>query len=223
MALAISRDQAKTVRYSISYGAQPPKLAADNGWSMKEAKRIFNEFWAQNAATAALKADLIKFWEGTAKNYIIGIDGRKLATRSAHSLLNTLFQSCGVIIMKKAHIISDRKALAEGYCNDPFIGKPTAISMICYHDEDQKAVVASDFTWKIFQTKEEAVEYKYRMESETGKRYSDVGHTADKYYVAYSRIGEITALALEESATHFNMRSSITGGYMVGRTWKECH
>jgi DNA polymerase I-like protein with 3'-5' exonuclease and polymerase domains len=38
-----------------------------------------------------------------------GIDGRKLFVRSQHAALNTLLQSAGAIVMKKALILLDRK------------------------------------------------------------------------------------------------------------------
>lgn len=134
IALGITRDQAKSIRYAISYGAQPAKIAAMFGWTLKRAKEVFKAFWEQNGATAALKKDLVKQWERNGKRFITGIDGRKLATRTEHSLLNTLFQSCGVIIMKKAHLIVDRQNRKEGYCVDPFEGEPTSMFMCCYHE-----------------------------------------------------------------------------------------
>ena len=41
--------------------------------------------------------------------YVKGIDGRKLFVRSQHAALNTLLQSAGAIVMKKALILLDRK------------------------------------------------------------------------------------------------------------------
>lgn len=43
------------------------------------------------------------------KGYIKGIDGRKLIVRSEHAALNTLLQSAGAIVMKKALIIFEEK------------------------------------------------------------------------------------------------------------------
>lgn len=39
------------------------------------------------------------------RKYLIGLDGRKLHVRSQHAALNTLLQSAGALIMKKATII----------------------------------------------------------------------------------------------------------------------
>lgn len=36
------------------------------------------------------------------RGYVLGLDGRKVHIRSAHSALNTLFQSAGAIVMKHA-------------------------------------------------------------------------------------------------------------------------
>lgn len=51
------------------------------------------------------------------KGYIKGLDGRKLIIRSAHGALNTVLQSAGAIIMKKALNIADNKIKELGYNN----------------------------------------------------------------------------------------------------------
>jgi DNA polymerase I-like protein with 3'-5' exonuclease and polymerase domains len=44
-----------------------------------------------------------------------GLDGRRIPIRSAHSALNTLLQSAGAIIMKKALVILDDNLRALGF------------------------------------------------------------------------------------------------------------
>ena len=54
-------------------------------------------------------AKLIKAVQTVAKErgYLKALDGARLNVRSAHSALNTLFQSAGALIMKKALVIAD--------------------------------------------------------------------------------------------------------------------
>lgn len=233
-AMNIDRDQAKTERYAMTYGASYLSRAIANGWDKKYAKKVFDDFWEFNKATKAYKDELEREWKRNNKKWIKGVDGRKLSTRSQHALLNVSFQSAGVICMKVAHIYADRTSKAEGYCVDPFEGKPTAMFMCCYHDESAHAVDKNDFTFKMVnfdpnvkgdedRAEKEIKEIKAKLEAEEGRRWSDVNHTDKCYYIAYSRAGEITSEALEYSGKHFNLRASITGGYQVGTSWASTH
>jgi DNA polymerase-1 len=57
-----------------------------------------------------LKDKIEHDWETTGnKKWIIGIDGRKLYSRSKHSLVNLLFQSTGAIIVDYALCLFDMK------------------------------------------------------------------------------------------------------------------
>ena len=61
------------------------------------------KFWQANAATKQLKDNLEKFWETVGnKAWLPAIDGRRLITRKKSALLNTIFQSCGGIVMDYA-------------------------------------------------------------------------------------------------------------------------
>jgi len=121
------RTTAKTFKYAITYGAQPPTLAKTLGGTTAEAQEVFDAFWKANPALSKLKRDLEKEWEINGKKYINGLDGRKIWTRSKHSLLNALFQSAGAVIMKYSMIIADH-----------WIKKTElqAVGLIRYHDEE---------------------------------------------------------------------------------------
>lgn len=107
--MGVSRDAAKSTKYGCSYGANWPKLKKMLGVSDKEAKAIFNDFWAAAQPLADLKEKATKYWETAGnKAFILGLDGRKLWVRSPHAILNTLFQSAGVICAKRAMVIWDR-------------------------------------------------------------------------------------------------------------------
>jgi len=119
--LGISRNDAKTFFYAALYGAQPEKLAKQLGWPISKARRVFNGFWEECKPIALLKDNLTKYWNNIGeKQFILGLDGRKVPTRSAHALLNSLFQSGGVISAKRAMVIHDRKLKKEGLSIDFF-------------------------------------------------------------------------------------------------------
>lgn len=106
---------------NCSYGAQPPKIAKQMGWPLSKAKRVFNDFWEAAKPLEMLKTNLEKYWETVGKKqFILGLDGRKVPTRSKHSLLNSLFQSAGLICMKRAMVIHDRMLKKEGLSIDFF-------------------------------------------------------------------------------------------------------
>lgn len=97
------RDRSKNIYYAALYGAGDPKLASVAGLSESRGKEISEGFWAANSATKALKDNLEKFWETTGqKKWLPSIDGRRLITRKKSALLNTIFQSCGGIVMDYA-------------------------------------------------------------------------------------------------------------------------
>tara|TARA_R110000822_G_scaffold256950_1_gene382622 strand:- start:125 stop:772 length:648 start_codon:yes stop_codon:yes gene_type:complete len=94
-----TRDQAKTFIYAFLYGAGDAKIGTITGGSARDGKRLKEKFLTNTPALAALRDRV-----GTAANrgYLTGLDGRKLWIRSPHAALNTLLQSAGAIVMKKA-------------------------------------------------------------------------------------------------------------------------
>ena len=97
-----SRDTAKTYIYATLYGAGLNRLSEITGKSLAETKRINQQFLKNIPALKRLKEDVIKTYR--TKNYLKGLDGRKLSIRSEHSALNTLIQSAGALIVKQATI-----------------------------------------------------------------------------------------------------------------------
>ena len=120
------RDHAKTLKYGITYGAQPAKVAGILGVPKTEGEYWFNEFWVANPALAKLREDTI----AVAKTgRITAIDGRWIGIRSQHSALNALFQSAGAIVMKYAMVIANKR-IHEKY--SPLVAR----GLIRYHDEE---------------------------------------------------------------------------------------
>jgi hypothetical protein len=111
--LTIHRETTKTVYYAMIYGAKDPKLGESAGVNGTKQKR--------GRIGAAIRSAIIKGIPGLEKllvrlsikvrkqGWIKGLDGRKLRIRKEDAALNTLFQSAGAILMKRALIILDTK------------------------------------------------------------------------------------------------------------------
>lgn len=132
--LGIPRGDVKAVYYAVIYGASAGKIAKMLGINKKEAGEILESFWNAMPAFKDLKEKVEAYWASTGEKYILSIDGRKIFTRSKHSLLNALFQSAGVICTKYTNIYMFDEFEKMGYCINPFKGKPDICSMIEYHD-----------------------------------------------------------------------------------------
>lgn len=222
-----ARSPAKSVKYAATYGATAPKIAKTIGETLTVGQVVFDAFWLAAAPLKQLKDNLLRYWETVAnKKFVLGIDKRQVPTRSAHAILNSLFQSAGVISAKRAMIIHDRLLRAEGLSVDFFKedwkNREFASQLIAYHDESQCEVTRSQVTMKTFKTKEEAVAYKEQMEL-SGNRWSDVGHFGDKYYVGYCRAGELAVIAVKKAGEYYKLNVELTAGYMLGNSWKTCH
>lgn len=97
------RDTSKNGYYACMYGCAGAKLASTLGIPLKMGNEKLEAFWEANPATKSLKENLEKYWltRGESK-YLPAIDGRMLCTRKKSALLNTIFQSCGGIVMDYA-------------------------------------------------------------------------------------------------------------------------
>lgn len=98
--LRITRTQAKTVNYALSFGATYHKLKEILKCSEAEAKKAYAAWWNDKAPLLILKQKLEKAVENRNPMWIKGLDGRKVFCRSKHSLLNALIQSAGSVVNK---------------------------------------------------------------------------------------------------------------------------
>ena len=99
-----TRDQAKTFVYAFLYGAGSQKLGQVAGGGVKRGNILKKNFLDN---TPALKKLRDKVTKSSKKGWVTGLDGRKLHIRSQHASLNTLLQSAGAVIMKKALVLLD--------------------------------------------------------------------------------------------------------------------
>lgn len=131
------RAPAKSVKYGATYGAQGAKIAKTIGCDLKTGDQIFSAFWEAAAPLNALKLKLAAYWESTGKKFVLGLDGRKVPTRSAHAILNSLFQSAGVICAKRAMVIHDRllkeNKLSVDFFKDDWKNRKFCQQLIAYH------------------------------------------------------------------------------------------
>ena len=97
-----SRDQAKTFIYAFLYGAGDEKLGSVVQGNRRDGKRLRGSFLNNLPSLANLK-DRVE--RASQRGFLKGLDERKVTIRSAHSALNTLLQSAGAIVMKKALVL----------------------------------------------------------------------------------------------------------------------
>lgn len=133
-----TRPQAKTFIYAFLYGAGDAKIGSIVGGTAKDGNALRTRFLRNTPSLETLRE---RVGSASRKGYLVGLDGRKLWVRSEHSALNTLLQSAGAIIMKKALVLLDDYA-TQHKIDYKFIGN--------IHDEIQSEVVteqAEKFGW----------------------------------------------------------------------------
>ena len=99
-----SRDQAKTFIYALVYGAGDEKIGSIIKGSRADGKKLRERFLSSLPTYKTLKERVDR---AASKNYLKGLDGRKLYIRNKHAALNTLLQGAGAILMKKALVNLD--------------------------------------------------------------------------------------------------------------------
>lgn len=236
------RSPAKSVKYGITYGSQAAKVAKTIGSDLYTGELVYNAFWVAAKPLALLKEKLHDFWIKTGKKYILGIDGRKVPTRSAHAILNSLFQSGGVICAKRAMVIYDdlleEHGLAVDFFVDDWKNKSFVQQMIAYHDEAQLEVTRDLVQFKWFSKEsldwlseeddkacfEKVNTWKKQEEERTGKIWANV-HESPKggWFTAYSLPGELASIAVKKAGEYYKLNVELTAGYDVGDSWASCH
>lgn len=104
------RSKSKNGYYGIIYGCSADKLASTLGRPEKLGKSLLEKFWEANPALKKLKDKVEEFWSTTGgKKWIPGLDGRRLYSRSQHSLINLLMQSTASIIVDYSLCLFDVK------------------------------------------------------------------------------------------------------------------
>lgn len=117
--LGCSRDVAKTWFYAFIYGAGDWKLGFTLTGKKGPKRKITNigkKARADFLTGLPAMGQLVKAVKGVVakRPWVRGLDGRKVYVRSDHAALNTLLQSAGALVMKKALVILDRNLQAAG-------------------------------------------------------------------------------------------------------------
>lgn len=228
IAREFARGPAKSVKYGCTYGAQAAKVAKTIGSDLETGQQVFDAFWEAAFPLKDLKTALLGEWKKYDKRRIVGIDKRLIPTRAEHAILNSKFQSSGVICAKRAMVLHDRKLRANGLLLDFFTesteGREWCQQLIAYHDEAQAEVSKRSMKFKMFETKEEAQAFKDHRLAVAGEIWSDIKPSPKGgFFVAYCKAGHLAVEAVSEVGKDYGMNVDLTAGYMVGRNWKECH
>ena len=134
------RSTAKSTKYGCSYNAQPARVAKTVGCDLNTGQIIFDAFWEQAFPLNELKEKMQRYWETTGqKKFLLGIDKRKLPIRSKGNVINTAFQSAGVICAKRAMVIHEQKLKTDGliidFWRDDWKNKEFVQQLIAYHKQ----------------------------------------------------------------------------------------
>lgn len=128
------RNNAKTFIYAFLYGAGDAKIGSIVGKGEREGKKLKANFLSRTPALRRLRDDVQAAVKK--RKCLLGIDGRKLHVRSAHSALNTLLQSAGALLVKQATVNLYLELSTRGY----IFGEDWA--MVAHvHDEYQNQVL----------------------------------------------------------------------------------
>jgi len=133
-----TRDSAKTFIYAFLYGAGDRKIGSIVGGTATDGARLKALFLKNTPALRDLRE---RVSNASVRGYLKGIDGRKLIIRSSHAALNTLLQSAGAVVMKKALTLVEEFATIHNI-DYKFVGN--------IHDEIQAEVrqeQAEKFGW----------------------------------------------------------------------------
>ena len=102
-----TRDKAKTFIYAFLYGAGDAKIGSIVDGTKRDGAKLKAKFLKNTPSLGALRE---RVGVAAGRGHLLGLDGRKVFVRSEHAALNTLLQSAGAIIMKKALQILDEYA-----------------------------------------------------------------------------------------------------------------
>ena len=202
----IDRDQGKNFTYMILYGGSGKKAAVMASVSENIGNKIIEDFWEINPGLKSVRDALEVYWNATGKKYIFGLDGRKVYTRSRHSLMNSLFQHAGALILDFAQCYVDDK-IREYNLDIHRWGE--------FHDESQ--AYENENEVDIFTFDEEP------QQERDGKLFSKPKKSGDKWIQYYAPFGHYLDDGFKAASKYFKTNVEFRAEYMVGRSWRDCH
>lgn len=217
------RDAAKSISYALMYGASYLKLKAMLNISDAEALQVFEDYWNAVLPLKKLKEAVTESWKLRGKTYVVGVDGRKIRTRSQHSLLNALFQSGGVICMKYVTVFLFEELEGKGLQCDPFEYEHLDVApMIEYHDEQQLSIYPSLIEYKVFENKELAKEF---VSNWTGDQLGAIVEGKDgKSVIALPNVvSKALANSYNRAVETVKLKVPLGHEWVVHKNWYGCH
>jgi DNA polymerase I-like protein with 3'-5' exonuclease and polymerase domains len=208
----ITRDTAKNTKYAWTYGAADWKLGFTAGAKgTREAVasaggKIRRRMLAASPGLAKLVETIDGILSGykvvngkkikrAKRDYLWGLDGRKLIVRAKHAALNTLFQSAGSVIFKKAMVL--REVKLTGHL--PSVIGTQGVGVI----EGGFLVPGKDYEQMLW----------VHDETQCEARNHEVGE----------RVGKAMEDAIREAGEHFKFDCPMAGNSDYGKNWGECH
>lgn len=218
-----SRQSAKSVGYACVYGAQAARVAKTVGCDIVLGQKIFDAFWEASTPLLMLKERLTQYWKTTGqKKFILGLDNRKINTRSEHALLNSLFQSAGIICAKRTMVFQEKllkeRGLSVDFWKDDWKRKQYVQQIMHAHDEAQFEVTKDLIKWKKFADKESCSTFIKDNNEWLGPVKSERG-----YFAGYSVISDIVKEAVELTNKHYKLNVPMAVDPQFGTNWAECH
>ncbi|QXV77768.1 DNA polymerase [Escherichia phage EduardKellenberger] len=240
----VSRNDGKPITYGVMYGAQKDKVADMLDISPELGQRVIDALWDANPGLKGRKEDLEKFWEATGKKFIYSFDGHAIWTRSKHSLLNAYQQNGGASLCDLVGILMHHQMVKRGWYDEG------VRRIIYYHDEYQlqvpdtpkyKTVYTFDTIEELeaFKAEQEAKlhvfdghKYKKARKDENGNEvvdrdgntvYDPILNDDGKLELIWSPVGEMVVHCFWQASKMMGVPFQITGEYLCGRNWGDCH
>jgi len=203
------RDDAKTFIYALLYGAGDAKIGTIIDGGAKAGRSLRYKFMSGLPAYAKLLEKI-----GTTMNKqgtLPGLDGRRLHVRSEHAALNTLLQSAGAVVMKKALVLA-MDALQEA-------GIPcTLVAQV--HDEVQ-VEAEPQYAEQVGQAFRKAIQEAGIPCTLVAQVHDEVQVEAEPQYA--EQVGQAFRKAIQDAGTYYEMRCPLDGEYKVGPNWSHTH
>lgn len=240
----VSRNDGKPITYGVMYGAQKDKVADMLDISPELGQRVIDALWDANPGLKGRKEDLEKFWEATGKKFIYSFDGHAIWTRSKHSLLNAYQQNGGASLCDLVGILMHHQMVKRGWYDEG------VRRIIYYHDEYQLQVPDTPkyktvYTFntieelETFKSQQEAKlhvfdghKYKKARKDEEGNEvvdsdgntvYDPILNDDGKLELIWSPVGEMVVHCFWQASKMMGVPFQITGEYLCGRNWGDCH